>query len=512
MIPLNSDDFWWHLRTGQIILEKGLPEEDPFNYTTTGDDQKDEGRIHFILTQYWLSQVLYAACFNLFGMKGIILLRAVIYTLIGLAALTLIRIKRRDAPLLFMPITLPFLVLAMRTVLEDSDRPQVFIFLFSMITLVIIEWAVNRKSGPLLMLNIPVIWLASNMHAGYTVIAIFLASYAICSFFELRLKPLMKWFVISSSLAFIATYLNPNHWDAFIQAGKLSKTSILYNQTMEYKSPFDILPSVIFNHGWLSYWFLILISAPAVLFFLKKGRFSWSLILAGTLLASLTYMRFAGFFIPIGASLGAVFLREVISGKVPVRLLLVSAVSIALTLLIIFPYHSNRFDIKTVYWDMIFPVSAAEFVANEKPPQPLFNELNYGSYLDWKLWPEYKTFIDTRVLTRKAYLEYQQIMAGSPTGMELIREYGIRTVLTRAINPISGEIFPLVRKLYEGDEWSLVYRDGQSLIFTKKGFYPKELPKKEVYHEVLAEIGYWGPLHSWGRGYLASRKEALQRL
>ena len=55
-------DFWWHLKTGQYIVQHhSLPVPDPFAYTTSlnppayqGEDQVR----HFNLTHEWLAQAL----------------------------------------------------------------------------------------------------------------------------------------------------------------------------------------------------------------------------------------------------------------------------------------------------------------------------------------------------------------------------------------------------------------------------------------------------------------------
>ena len=56
-------DFWWHLRTGQFIVETGsLPTPDPFSYTTELGAPSYEGEAqvrHFNLTHEWLAQALW---------------------------------------------------------------------------------------------------------------------------------------------------------------------------------------------------------------------------------------------------------------------------------------------------------------------------------------------------------------------------------------------------------------------------------------------------------------------
>jgi hypothetical protein len=68
--PIASGDLWWHLRTGQWILDHGaLPETDPFSHTA--------GDTHWILQEY-LSQVLFALVHGALGFGGLRVLGAVL--------------------------------------------------------------------------------------------------------------------------------------------------------------------------------------------------------------------------------------------------------------------------------------------------------------------------------------------------------------------------------------------------------------------------------------------------
>src|SRR5690348_258398 len=55
-------DFWWHLKTGQYIIQQhSLPFPDPFAYTTSLNAPQHPGEQqvqHFNLTHEWLSQAL----------------------------------------------------------------------------------------------------------------------------------------------------------------------------------------------------------------------------------------------------------------------------------------------------------------------------------------------------------------------------------------------------------------------------------------------------------------------
>jgi hypothetical protein len=67
---VHNNDIWWHLKTGQWILDTGtIPVTDPFTFTTLGAAWTPH---------YWLSDVLFAFVFRVGGMGGVILFKAFI--------------------------------------------------------------------------------------------------------------------------------------------------------------------------------------------------------------------------------------------------------------------------------------------------------------------------------------------------------------------------------------------------------------------------------------------------
>src|SRR6266567_1553082 len=87
-------DFWWHLKTGQYILEhRSLPVPDPFAFTTAGSRLAypgEEQTRHFNLTHEWLTQASLYAIYRVAGFAGVVLFRAIVLAafcgIIGLIA------------------------------------------------------------------------------------------------------------------------------------------------------------------------------------------------------------------------------------------------------------------------------------------------------------------------------------------------------------------------------------------------------------------------------------------
>src|SRR5260370_21928768 len=70
-------DFWWHLKTGQYIVEhRSLPVPDPFAYTTSLN-REDPVR-HFNLTHEWLAQGLLFMTYRVARFPAIVFVRSLI--------------------------------------------------------------------------------------------------------------------------------------------------------------------------------------------------------------------------------------------------------------------------------------------------------------------------------------------------------------------------------------------------------------------------------------------------
>src|SRR5580698_8971918 len=77
---ISDTDFWWHLKTGQYLVEThSLPVPDPFAYTTASPQPAYAGEArtrYFNLTHEWLAQAIFYGVFRASGFAGLVLFRA----------------------------------------------------------------------------------------------------------------------------------------------------------------------------------------------------------------------------------------------------------------------------------------------------------------------------------------------------------------------------------------------------------------------------------------------------
>jgi hypothetical protein len=110
-----------------------------------------------------------------------------------------------------------------------------------------------------------------------------------------------------------------------------------------------------------------------------------------------------------------------------------------------------------------YPVAAVEYLRVNKPPQPIFNDYGWGGYLIWKLYPDYRVYIDGRAdVYGDAFMEeFLSAQSGQIGWRGPLDKYGIRTVL---IKPDLA----LASLLREDEGWQNVFEDKQAVIFVKK--------------------------------------------
>jgi hypothetical protein len=109
-------DIWWHLKTGQWILETGkIPHADPFTFTTPGAPW---------WPHYWFSDVFFALVLRMGGIDGLILLKALV---VATAFLIVFRLMLREGINPFLAVVLVLLAIYIAQ-FRFLLRPHVFMF------------------------------------------------------------------------------------------------------------------------------------------------------------------------------------------------------------------------------------------------------------------------------------------------------------------------------------------------------------------------------------------------
>jgi hypothetical protein len=111
--------------------------------------------------------------------------------------------------------------------------------------------------------------------------------------------------------------------------------------------------------------------------------------------------------------------------------------------------------------DEFFPTSAIRYLNAHPQEGNMFNQYEWGGYLEWKL-PAVKTFIDSRtdIFEYKGVLIDYVAISNLNLSQELLDKYKIEYILYRASSP-------LTYFLSKSAEWECVFRDDEAVIYRR---------------------------------------------
>jgi hypothetical protein len=450
-----DSDFWWHLRTGQYIVEqRALPYPDPFSWTTAGARDAypgEAGTRRFNLTHEWLAQVIFYAVWRAGGIAGVVAARAITLTvfcaLIGLIA------RRRGSLYGALAAALAAAAVAQGFAL---DRPYHFTYLLLAVTMAVLEF----RRG--LWLLPPLFALWANCHSGYFLGWVVLGAWCVESLVARR-RDTALWIV--SGLSVLASGLNPNGF-AIFRTLLNYRSSYLTSRLIEWAKP-SLWPPSAFS-------MLLLAAAAAMLVARRRVRISDWLIFAAFAAAALTAQRNTILVALVAPIMIAAYTPWPWNRRSPYAIVHPIAVAILFAFGIAAGIaRGSFFQWRAADWKV--PQGAADFLALHHVTQPMFNTYEYGGYLIWRAWPGQRTFVDGRALSESVFQDYARILYnhdasdGLPSGEDLLNRYGIQVIVMNTFEYASGQVYMLAPALADPAQtaWRLVYNDPQALVFMR---------------------------------------------
>src|SRR5438067_8722649 len=106
-----------------------------------------------------------------------------------------------------------------------------------------------------------------------------------------------------------------------------------------------------------------------------------------------------------------------------------------------------------------FPARAVQFICSQHPTAPMLNHYSWGGYFIWKLYPNYRVFIDCRAdLYGDSFMnEFAASYYLAGDWRKSLRTWGIRTIV---LPPDA----PLVTALQSQPGWRRTYADSQAVV------------------------------------------------
>jgi hypothetical protein len=459
--PIADPDFWWHLRTGQLIIQtRAIPHMDPFSYTRIGAQW---------ITHEWLSESLIYVLFRLGGYGLLIFTFSIIITEAFLLAYLRCPPETR-------PYVAGFALLlgAVATAPTWGVRPQMIsLFLTSLFLFLLDRY--RRAGKTKFLIPLPVIMLVwVNLHAGYflglALIGIYilggLMDMLMAGFFKLlpETVPTIRSIVhlsITLGGCILVSLINPNGILIIIYPFQTLTSSSMQQFIQEWFSP-DFHQVIWQPLAWL-------ILALIGIGMLSKKTISITNILLTLIFgyAALISMRNIPFFalaaIPVLAEQVGSLVKISTAAYAPSRLFkLMVPILLGAILLITCLRFIQTVQEQPKTEAQNFPKTAVDWLLENKPAGNLFNSYNWGGYLIWRTYPQARVYIDGRadVYGDAFIVNYLSIYNAKPGWEEKLNNQAVQTVLVESDAPLAND-------LRQSPAWHIAFTDKQSTIFVK---------------------------------------------
>jgi hypothetical protein len=455
-------DLWWHLRTGQWIVDTGhVPHTDPFSFTRAG---------HAWVAHEWLSEVAFYELWKHGGAAALIVFSAMITT-----AGFMLTYLRCPAPKHWA---------AAATALGAwvaapawGVRPQMFTFTLASLLL----WLLERgESRPRLLFWIPPLFLLwVNLHGGFALGPALLLAYGTGVILETafghtpwqQARPILVRVVLLIVACSVLVPLNPSGTQLYRYPFDTLRSPGMRSFIGEWRSP-------DFHQGLyrplLLLWLLLLTAFASARLRLRM-RALVPLLLTG--FAALDAARHVPIFVLLAIPLIAAALpaRRPFSSSVsksarngapnfarfgPVfnatAVLLMAAFALGHWVSLARSQKASEAE--------LFPEPAIAFLQSGDYPHELFVYYNWGGYAIWKLYPAYRVFMDGR-----ADLYGDDLLSH---GMNAVLDLhsGWRDVLDRW--KIEALVVPpscaVAQALFLDPGWQAAFRDPRAVILFKR--------------------------------------------
>jgi len=451
-------DVWWHLRTGQLIIQNHqLFQADPYSFTRAGQPW---------INHEWLSQVAMYGVYRLAGWGGLIVGFAAIIAVSSL----LVYLRSPGRPYIAGVFTLWGAVAAAPIL---GVRPQMFSLLLASSFLLILER--SEKHPGLLWWTAPLTLLWVNLHGGYLVGIGLMVAFLVGDALELafgsqdrtRTASHLRRLALVACLAVVP--LNPNGTRMYWYPLETLRSRAMQTYIDEWFSP------NFHQAKELPFLCLILATLVALGISSRRLRARELLLLSATMWLALRSARHIPIYVLVAVPIlsgatqswldehgGASWFGSRTSSPGS-RRMLVNAIMLAA--FVVFTFARVRAVIRQQVESEAqhFPAAAVSYMARERPRGPIFNDYNWGGYLIGKLYPEYRVFIDGRTdVYGDSFMDDFYATYHLTDGWKRpIQRWQIRTVV---LPPDA----PLITALRSQPGWKQIYADSQAVIFIRK--------------------------------------------
>lgn len=460
--PLSDADFWFHLKTGEFILQTGrVPRTDIFSFTNYGKPW---------IAHEWLSEAIFYAIYSRLGFNSLIFIFA---TLTAVAFW--IAFKRSHAH----PFVAGFAtLLGVSTVLPTIGvRPRTFTLILASIFLALLARYARHGEGKAIWWLVPLMALWANLHGGFLIglvlIALAIAGIPLDAWAAgEKIKPLwprLRTLSIILLGCLAVAMLNPYGPRLYAFPFEIFLSPVQQEAIVDWLSPdfheWEALPLAL----------LVLLTIGALALSPKRVRPSELLLFLATLYATLKSQRHMAILALVAVPLLADHLQNWLAttsaGKFfkqtpspPLRWSNVAVIFVLLIPLLPFAAKLKSSVFAPPKQRVIdVPLNAVASLKEKQLTGNTFTDPNiWGGYLIWAL-PSNPVYIDGRIdmYGDKFVREYIGVIRGVTDWREPFDRYSVRIVIVKPKSVLS-------RELAESPDWQQVFQDDMAVVFTRR--------------------------------------------
>lgn len=453
LLPIEDPDIWWHLRTGQWIIEHGtVPRVDYFSTYGLGKPW---------VAYSWLFEVLVYKLFDWFGLPGLILFKIVLGLALALAIHLLIQRARLS---LGQEIVLAAAVLVC---LKSLMNPRAWLFSILFFTLeltLILRFRQSRDSRGLWWLPVLfVLW--SNIHIQFiygiavlmmlvfeSVVQGWLTRFGVPTIPSDAALPFRTALLLLAS-CLLATLINPYHIDIYKPILEVIWDTKAFDMISELRAP-----SFRFLDNWFA--LVLLVSVTFCLGWRHERRFFPLGLMVMGLYLSFRARR--------DVWVGALACVAVMvdwprpqSLQLPISYASASVASLLVAFGIVYFTHSRQISEPELSRQLArkYPADAVQLIKSSQQPQTIFNHYDWGGFLIWHL-PKFLVSMDGRsnLHTEDRVERNIDIWMGRPGWNKDLE-------LTQASLVLGPVGLPLVTLLRTDNRFKLCYEDKVAAVF-----------------------------------------------
>jgi hypothetical protein len=445
---LSDNSLFLHLRTGQLILDQGIPHADPYSYTAAGTEW---------IGQSWLAQTLYGSLLRTTGAFGVRVLGGVVGAFVAVMLFRLalrLTFERVRAALLTLVALGGFFVLW-------SIRPLAL----GALALVVLVWIVELPDswlGRRPVVALPVLfWLWANVHGSFALGFAYLGLHLIGRWID-GARPWAdreRTWLVGAAIAFVAIFVNPFGTSLVTFPVKLLGRGDILRDVVEWSSPdFHTVRGLVY-----ALWVAVFV------FVVARGarRVTWRdlvvtvpfLLLGFWALRNITIAPIVG--LPVAARAVAVRRIDAASDAPTRRRVGVLNASAAGVLIVFLAAVGLRAAGEPDFRVGAQPVAAMESVERQGLlGRNLLTDDSDAGYVLLRYWPRQPVFMDDRfdMYPRAVIHDFMTVSNGEPGWDRVLRDRDVEVVVWERDRALSA-------LLARSGDWRVMHTDAHYVVF-----------------------------------------------